>query len=473
MTTSQRTRVAIVGGGFSGAMTALHLLKQRLVELDVTIIEPRNELGRGLAYSTQCPEHLLNVPASEMSAFPADADHFLKYARHQDQNVSADSFVARKIYGDYVNSLIAQQIRESESDQNCLKHARSEAVDIEASDNHYVLILADGSRIAADYVVLALGNLGGKRPGWLKDTAAINTVYINDPWDTKAIDTVGAGDDVLIVGSGLTAVDKIVELEGKGHKASIYVLSRHGLFPNRHTKNFQRRSQVEFSYSSALSALERIRQRAANPTATKKVTDWRQVIDELRPVTQKWWLSLPLPEQKRFLRHLQTYWDIHRHRMASEIADKIEATREKGKLKIIAGRIISVRAEGDRLTVDVRERGKETSRSIRVSKIINCTGPQSSLAKVDSPLLANLETRGLIHSHVLGTGIAVRPDGQVVNRMGQPVPGLFAIGPLLKTELMESVAVPELRGQALSLATKIASLAKAMDCPDASALERA
>jgi uncharacterized NAD(P)/FAD-binding protein YdhS len=471
--TSQRTSVAIVGGGFSGAMTAVHLLKQRLAQLDITIVEPRSELGRGIAYSTQCPEHLLNVPASEMSALPQEADHFLKFARGQDSSISADSFVARKVYGDYVNSIVAQQITGRNSGRNCLRHLRSEVVDLEASGNHYALILADGSRIDADYVVLALGNLGGKQPGWLKDAAIASHAYIHDPWDTKAIEAVCADEDVLIIGSGLTAIDKIVELKSKGHKAHIYVLSRRGLFPNRHTKNYQRRPQVEFKYLSVLSALKNLRRRVADLASTSDVTDWRQVVDELRPITQQWWLSLPQSEQKRFVRHLQTYWDIHRHRMACEISDKIEKTRQTGKLEIIAGRIIQLGGEGKHLTIEVMERGKKTSRNICVSKIINCTGPQSSLETIDSPLLTNLRRRGLIHCHVLGTGIAVRPDGQIVDQKDQVLKGLFAIGPLLKATLMESVAVPELRRQALNLATRIASLAKREDCPDESALEMA
>jgi uncharacterized NAD(P)/FAD-binding protein YdhS len=408
-----------------------------------------------------------------MSAMPEEADHFVKFAQRQDSTISPDSFVARKIYGDYVNSLVAQQISECKSGQNSQRHVRAEVVDIEARKKHYCLILADGSRLEADYVVLALGNLGGKRPGWLKDAAISSSAYIHDPWDTKAIEAVDANEDVLIVGSGLTAIDKIIELKSKGHKARLYVLSRHGLFPNRHTKNYQRRPQVEFKYASALSALTNIRQRVANLGSASGVTDWRQVVDDLRPITQQWWLSLPQTEKKRFLRHLQTYWDIHRHRMASEISDKIEEALQTGKLQIIAGRIIKVQAEGKKLTIEIMERGEKASLNICVSKIINCTGPQSSLETIDSPLLTNLKRRGLIHSHVLGTGIAVRPDGQIVDQKGQPVSGLFAIGPLLKAELMESVAVPELRGQALALAKRIASLAKQEDCPDQSALEMA
>lgn len=466
--TSNRVQVAIVGGGFSGAMTAVHLLKQHLVDLDVTIIEPRNELGRGLAYSTQCPEHLLNVPAAEMSALPSEADNFLKFARLKEPSITADSFVPRMTYGDYVNALVTEQLTEGKGNPNRLRHVRSRAVDIERKATHYFLILEDGSRIKADYVVLALGNLVGKKPSWLSGINVSDKAYIHDPWDTKAVDSVGSDEDVLLVGSGLTAIDKIIELKSKGHQAAIYVVSRHGLFPNHHTKNYQRQPHVEFKYASVLKALKSIRERVAK---LESATDWRQVIDDLRPLTQQWWLSLPLHERKRFIRHLQTYWDVHRHRMASEIGDKIDKTLKTGNLKIVAGRIIKVSPKGNQLTIEVKPRGKNASLNIGVSKIINCTGPQSSLQTIDSPLLSNLRKRGLIHSHILGTGIGARPDGQIVDQSGEAINGLFAIGPLLKAELMESVAVPELKGQAMSLADKIASLAKRR--PNESALKMA
>ncbi len=194
---------------------------------------------------------------------------------------------------------------------------------------------------------------------------------------------------------------------------------------------------------------------------------WRQIIDGLRSTTQLWWQSLSTKEQRRFFNHLLTYWEVHRHRMAPDIGRKVAGACSTGQLTVLAGRIISISElpdyQGRRLAVIISERGKAEAMTITVNKVINCTGPQSSLKQVDSVLLANLLRRGLVAPHRLGTGIAVSADGQLLDKFGSSVVGLLAIGPLLKAELLESVAVPELRQQALALAAKIADMAKLKD----------
>jgi uncharacterized NAD(P)/FAD-binding protein YdhS len=261
---------------------------------------------------------------------------------------------------------------------------------------------------------------------------------------------------VLIVGSGLTAVDKVIELNGGNHRGEISVISRHGLFPRVHLK--RRQGQLTSSVcqsNSAIAALRNLRHEVANTSPNLDGDTWRRVVDGLRSQTQKWWHVLPLAEKRRFLRHLSTHWDIHRHRMAPEIGVKVEQMLSSGQLKNFAGRIISVSSIGDEMLVKFKERGTSKIQELKVSKIINCTGPQSSLRTIDSALLDNLLSAGLIAPHNLGTGIATRADGQILDSAGNDVEGMFAIGPLLKAELLESVAVPELKQQAYDLAIKI------------------
>ncbi len=449
----QKSHIAIIGGGFSGAMTAVQLFKQRPVDLSITIIEPRNELGRGLAYSTPCENHLLNVTASRMSAFSEQPEHFFNYALSRNKQILPDSYLPRKIYGQYMSSLFASELAEWQKSLGNAQHIQSKVVDIETIGDRYRLFLTDNSSIDADCVVLALGNLGGKEPNWLHGLNMENAKYIHDPWNTDAINAISPDEKILLVGSGLTAVDKIVELKARGHRADLNILSRHGLLSKVHIENYQRPVSYELQCTSALAALKTIRKRVED----LKDGDWRQVIDSLKSTTQKWWLSLSRHEQKRFVRHLQSIWDVYRHRMAPSIGDEIEAILQSGQLKIFAGRIISISELNELLSIDIKERGKNNTKKIFVNKIINCTGPQSSLKTVDSPLFTNLSKRGLVCQHDLGTGIAVRADGQVLNNFGQAVEGLFAIGRLQKEELMESVAVPELRDQALNLAKKIVS----------------
>ena len=72
-------RIIVVGGGASGVLLAVHLLRHRPEGLIVTLVERRPELGAGIAYATRHPDHLLNVRASNMSAFPDDPGHFSRW----------------------------------------------------------------------------------------------------------------------------------------------------------------------------------------------------------------------------------------------------------------------------------------------------------------------------------------------------------------------------------------------------------
>ncbi|MFN3432504.1 MAG: FAD/NAD(P)-binding protein, partial [Candidatus Sericytochromatia bacterium] len=74
-----RVDIAILGGGFSGTMVAANLLRRASGPLTVAVVERREALGRGVAYSTTESCHLLNVPAGAMSAWPDEPGHFLDW----------------------------------------------------------------------------------------------------------------------------------------------------------------------------------------------------------------------------------------------------------------------------------------------------------------------------------------------------------------------------------------------------------
>ena len=68
-----RFTVAIIGGGFTGTTLAAQLLRRSGGSISVALIERGARPGRGVAYGTQCEEHLLNVPAKSMTAFPEES----------------------------------------------------------------------------------------------------------------------------------------------------------------------------------------------------------------------------------------------------------------------------------------------------------------------------------------------------------------------------------------------------------------
>jgi len=70
--------------------------------------------------------------------------------------------------------------------------------------------------------------------------------------------------------------------------------------------------------------------------------DWRTVVDGLRPHTADLWAALPEAERARLARHALRYWDVHRHRMAPEIAARITALQQRGRLVIAAGKVTAI-----------------------------------------------------------------------------------------------------------------------------------
>ncbi len=448
-------------------MTAYHLLRQDKVACAITIVEPslsKRGAGLGLAYSTTCGEHLLNVSAAGMSALAKEPDHFLNYARAKDPAVKAEDFLPRMFFGQYVQELLNTAIADNSSKvgkNKCQFTLINQlAIDIEPPESKnkpkYQVILENQQSLESDIVVLALGNLAGKRPAWLDRLAISSTRYIHNPWNTSALTAIENTESILLVGTGLTAVDKIIELKARGHVGKITAVSRHGLLPRRHLERPELHPPqlaweeiVQLSHS-ALATLKLVRKKSA------QAVNWQAGIDSFRSVTQRWWVNLAPGEKRNFMRHLQTYWDIHRHRMAPSIAAKIDLYQKNGELVILSGGIKAMKeTEADKnsakVEVAIQERYSEPQ-TLLFDKVINCTGPQLKLKAIDSPLMANLHRRLLIVPDQTGAGINCQPSGKVIDGSGQSDNQLYAIGPLLKAVLLESVAVPELKGQAEELA---------------------
>jgi uncharacterized NAD(P)/FAD-binding protein YdhS len=225
------SHVIIIGGGASGVLFARQLLSDRSCGLRVTIIEKRQNIGRGIAYCTANPAHLLNVRAANMSALPDDPDHFLRWldARAAAAGGRArpphctDTFVSRGVYGEYIASLIEPILSENERPPR-LRIVRSECTWIDQAREGITATLADGCRIAADSAVLATGH----------ETPSTAEGCYADPWIAPCDAGVPSDATVLILGTGLTMVDYVLGLLLGGHRGSIIAMSRRGLLPRPH-----------------------------------------------------------------------------------------------------------------------------------------------------------------------------------------------------------------------------------------------
>jgi uncharacterized NAD(P)/FAD-binding protein YdhS len=428
-----RAAVAVVGGGAAGALQALHL--QRAGVGPVTLIERARAPGRGVAYSTTRPEHLLNVPARRMSAFGDDPDHFTRWLAARDGG-GAEDFAPRMAYGDYLAGLLAEAGIEA---------VRAEAIDISGR----AVRLANGGAVAADAVVLAPGNFKPATPPGI-DPAALGPLWVDDPWAEGIADGLGAGDVVLLLGTGLTAVDAALTLEATGFAGRIVALSRRGLAPRAHGPREPMVAPREDLPAGCVTMLRRVRARSGE-------IGWRSAVHELRTVTQALWGGAGAAERRRFLRHLRPWWDVHRHKVAPAVGAAIEAMQSAAKLAVAAGKLVSAEAENEQAVVRFRARGKTEVETLRVARIVNCTGPELDIVRSGEPLLTALLAAGRIRPDPLRIGIDVDPDCRTLGADGNAADDLYAIGPVTRGTFWESVAVPDIRAQAARVAARIAS----------------
>ena len=304
--------IAIVGGGCSGLLVAVQLLKLRY-RGRITIIEPRPKLGRGLAYSTQFDEHLLNVPAGKMSAMCEAPDHFLQWLKANGfPGATPATFAPRRVYGEYLEDVLNAEKRAGEGRN--FHHVCAEVSDIDADSSGAHLTLSDQSALRAEKVVLALGNPAScQHPG--ASTQGLDDRWQPSPWIGDALRVRYAGERILILGMGLTAVDSVMALHSQATPCQTYMISRRGIAPQVHNLRLSTPMPPVFRECGSLRLMFR-ELRAQIGVMREQDLCWRAAIDSLRPVSNEMWRALSVTDQKRFLRHLKTYWEAHRHRMA-------------------------------------------------------------------------------------------------------------------------------------------------------------
>jgi len=439
-----RQRVVIVGGGFSGAAVAAHLARRRGL-VDITLIERRRRVGPGLAYGTKDPAHLLNVRASNLSAFPDQPDHFVGWLqRHGGRGTQpATRFAQRGQYGAYVESVVRQARPLLGSN---LAVVRGGVIGCSAEGEGWRLALDNGRTIAADAVVLALGNAPPSAPGFFKSA----DVPMVNPWDAEGLTRMRQG-DVLLLGTGLTSVDVALSFARMRRRGVIYALSRRGQLPRVHLSNaappHPRAVGLPESLANSLFILRKEAEQAA-----ERGEPWQHVIDRLRSSTPALWQRLSAQAQRRFLRHLRPWWDAHRHRMAPEIAAQIGKLQREGRLRVLAGEIVSAERQGAVIHLHHRQRGSMVRHRFEVTGVVNCTGASMDLSASADPLVRDLFDSGLVRSHASGLGIDVDAQGRVVSNDGVAHANLYALGPITQGVFWESTAVPEIRLHAAAIA---------------------
>ena len=457
-------RIAIAGGGFSGSMLAVQLVRQSPGHLAIDLFNETEKFAQGAAYGTADMHHLLNVTAARMSALPDEPRHLLDWletrapewqaALPELKNARYDegSFIPRALYALYLEELLREAIATAPEKHIVLMlhafslekaTARGDGWQLQAGEKYF----------DANQLVLATGNPPA-RPFMVEGTAG-SSRYIAHLWSKagKAFlarqDFTFLADSVVIIGTGLSMVDAVLTLRAGGLTQPIIAISRHASLPMPHAPAYLPwHLQADLLAAKTLSERLRLLRKEIKIAAQQSVP-WQAVVDALRPLTLRLWQTLDLSQKKTFLRHGWNIWNIHRHRMPPGSHATLTQMQNEGSLSFFAGKIEMIEAsESDYLTLHWRAKNGANQQT-RASIVLNCTGPEMQLSRIANPLLKSLLEQIAITAHPLGIGAAANANGAL---LGDYQKNLFTIGPLLLGERLETTAVPELRQQAQDLA---------------------
>ncbi len=395
------SRIVIIGGGASGTLMALALTRQR-PELAVTLIDPSPVPGRGLAYDAPRPEHRRNVLPRRLSAFSDRPDDFADWLKDRGVIASTEDkvFVRRRLFGDYLNDRLGAV-------GHRLTLIRGSMTGIVPGPGEARVQLATGEAVRADMVILATGH------SWSPSRDVDHSVPADAP--------------VTILGTGLSMVDRWLTLRAEGHTGAITAVSRHGLVPLDHGDCPTPIALHSVPLGRPVSQTMRwLRELAA------QAADWRAAVDAIRPHTQAIWQSWSTVERRRFLRHARRYWDVHRHRVAPDIGERLAEELATGTLRIVRSREFSA-DEHD----------------------FDCRGYLPDWSAIRNPLVCRLIEAGLVRADPLGIGLDVSADCHLMAQDGRAWPHLLAIGPITRGQFWEIEAIPDIRSQCERLGSQI------------------
>lgn len=435
-----RKHVVVIGAGFSGVAAATALVRRKNAPR-VTLIE-RDKFAAGLAYGTKDPAHLLNVRASNMSAYADKPNDFADWLKGK-TGAEPTAFASRARYGAYIQDVL-KRAQTSAMFGGGLKRVRGEVTACRAGSGWWHVTLDSGKEIEANGIVLALGNQAMSTPTVLSDVPVV------EPWDAKALQQIGRG-DVLLLGAGLTMIDVALSMAQRSKTQTIYALSRRGQTPRLHLDPPRPPSSEPLNLPANLSdALHAFRREVR--IMAERGEPWQLAVDRMRGATPALWRAMPQEAQRRFLRHLRVWWDVHRHRTAPEIAERAQSLQREGKLRVLAGEIVAAEKKGRAIELYHRQRGSMVRHRLEVAAIVNCTGSNPDLSRSTDPLIQQMLNEGLARAHPTGLGFDLDKDSRVLDARGQVQGSLYAIGPVTQGAFWESTAVPEIRARAAAIA---------------------
>jgi uncharacterized NAD(P)/FAD-binding protein YdhS/quercetin dioxygenase-like cupin family protein len=435
-------QVVIVGGGFAGAAVAYHLMREMDGEGRIHLVEMGPWLGRGIAYGVESEVFRLNVPASRMSIDPETPDDFVKFSGSE---AAPHAFLGRALYARYVADRFGARVKSSPAK---LRLWRDEAVAV----TREAVVLRGGATLPGEALVLATGIVPRVKHGFWHPRVV-------DAWDECALATLPTEGRLLLLGSGLSALDVLAFLDAQGFAGEVTLVSPRGLLPLSHEPEFQHATplpagDVERAPRALRPLVAWVRRTIASAVAGG--LPWQRAVDRLRPHVAGLYRALPPADRGSFVRHVRPYWDVFRHRAPADALVRVDGWARDGRLRRLAGRVtIDGRDDASSVTVAINERSGQSRRE-KFDAVVRCVGPALDAAEATTPLLRSLVEGGFATLAPNGLGIETTPDGRIVDGRGEASSRIFGIGAVRRACDWETTSVPDIAKHALQLARAIA-----------------
>ncbi|KAM3496873.1 hypothetical protein MY10362_009757 [Beauveria mimosiformis] len=441
--------VAIVGGGAGGVAVVLHLIEQakkgRCLR-EIVIIETRDALGPGLAFSTDCHGTILNMHSDTMGIYHGNPRDYTQWR----ESLKDGPFPSRVDYGKYLQERWITAIEEARVLGITITTVQASATDIDkagdkAGDTAYKITLNNQTTLTAHSVVLALGNFTSSANSHLLGKAG----YFPNPWPTTQLKSIPSTAHVLIVGSRLSAVDAALYLSENGHQGAITFMSRSGKLPRvqgdpvpnpRRYALHELARQVEGNPNESLlrltsSLIDEISIATKGDwswmlekdcpmeqletdliAAQEQRVRWQSILNGTAPVIERYWNSLSSTSQQLFMEKFNSTWMTYRHAMPIKNAKRVLQLLRNSQLQVV---------RGDEIYWDGMFKAETSVGVLETPYVIEATGQECHTQRINSPLVQSAVHKGLLTPHAAG-GVVV--DFQSL----QATKGLYVMGSLTR-----------------------------------------
>lgn len=423
-------KIAVIGGGFAGTMVIRQLIDQGF-HGQITRFHHSDSETLGPAYRADSGDLLLNVRSQNMSAFPDDSNHFLRFLQKKyPEHSNPRAFAPRSIYGHYLSELWTET----------KDLAAQKGIPIVLNEKEFPTFEA------YDLLVLATGNELPRIPKEVSNDVAESRFFHGNPWNIE-FGKIQTNLPVFILGNGLTMVDTVLRLRSAGFHQKIVALSTHGFNMLAHPEEDLSVEPARPKATDLVSLVHFFNQQRKQLTEGQFLLN----VDALRSEFSHWWQGFSLHEKRIFLARFRHLWGTIRHRIPADIAEMIHKERTSGGLEVCAGKMSATELQKEHISIHFQTEGKNIHDHF--SCFINCTGPETSIEKMSNPVIQELFLQKWITSDENSQGIQIQTENlRVVG--SAPIP-IYAIGNLCKGTLWESTAIGELRTQAKLIAKGI------------------